>query len=95
MDNLTHSLTGVLLSRAGLNRLHKQSVWILLLSANIPDVDVVSALGGTANYFHNHRWITHAIVMAPVNVLLFVAIPKVPRKIRPLQSSSSPIFSSG
>jgi inner membrane protein len=70
VDNLTHSLTGVLLSRAGLNRMHKQSVWILFLSANIPDVDVVSALGGTANYFHYHRWITHAIAMAPVMAVI-------------------------
>lgn len=66
MDNITHSLTGFLLSRAGLNRLHKQSAGILFLAANAPDCDVVSAFGGAANYFHYHRWITHAIAMAPV-----------------------------
>lgn len=66
MDNITHSLTGLLLSRAGLNRLHKQSVWIMFLSANIPDCDAVSAFGGATNYFHYHRWITHAFAMVPV-----------------------------
>ena len=77
MDNLTHSLTGVLLSRAGLNRLHRQATGILFLAANVPDCDVASALGGAANYFHYHRWITHAVAMAPVMAVLPLLIVRL------------------
>ena len=46
MDNVTHTLTAVVLSRAGLNRWHPQSIWLLMLAANIPDIDIVAALRG-------------------------------------------------
>jgi inner membrane protein len=66
MDNLTHTLTGVVLSRAGLNRWYSKSIALLILSANIPDIDIVAAFGGAFNYFVFHRSVTHAIAMAPV-----------------------------
>jgi len=66
MDNLTHSLTGAFLSRAGLNRLTPDATWILVLAANAPDVDVVSALGGPALALHWHRGITHSLAFSPV-----------------------------
>jgi inner membrane protein len=74
MDNLTHTLTGVLLARTGLNRLTPRGMWIAAISANIPDVDAVSIIGGTETYFRYHRWITHAIVSAPVMALLVVLL---------------------
>ncbi|MGI8988636.1 MAG: metal-dependent hydrolase [Bryobacteraceae bacterium] len=66
MDNLTHTLTGLFLSRAGLNRLTPRATWILLLAANAPDVDVVSAAGGSLNFLHYHRHFTHSLLFAPV-----------------------------
>lgn len=66
MDNLTHSLTGLMLSRAGLNRLHPRASALLLLSANAPDVDVASLWGGPGAYLEYHRGITHAIVFIPM-----------------------------
>jgi len=72
VDNLTHSLTGILLSRAGFNRVTPQATWILLLAANAPDIDVVSAFGGSLNYLHYHRHITHSLVMLPVLPLFCV-----------------------
>lgn len=77
MDNLTHTLTGVALSRAGLNRLAPQATWILLLSANVPDVDLVTALGGAARYLDYHRHLTHAVLLIPVMALLAVAIVRL------------------
>jgi hypothetical protein len=41
---------GLALSRAGLNRLTPQATAILLLAANAPDIDVVSAAGGSLAY---------------------------------------------
>ena len=70
MDNLTHSLTGIMLARAGLDRYTPRAAWILLLAANAPDIDVVSAFGGSLNYLHYHRHLTHSLVMLPVLPLL-------------------------
>jgi inner membrane protein len=77
VDNLTHSLTGILLSRAGFNRLTPQAPWILLLAANAPDIDVVSAFGGSLNYLHYHRHITHSLVMLPVLPLVCVVVVRL------------------
>jgi inner membrane protein len=74
MDNLTHTLTGVLLARAGLSRLTPRGVWIAAIAANIPDIDVVSLAGGPATYFVYHRWITHAVVSVPVMAILPVLV---------------------
>lgn len=73
MDNLTHSLTGVFLARAGLGRFSPRATWILLLAANAPDIDVVSALGGSLNYLHYHRHLTHSLLALPVLALACVA----------------------
>ena len=45
MDNLTHTLTGVLLARAGLNRLTPRAMLIVIIAANVPDFDVVQSRG--------------------------------------------------
>lgn len=74
MDNLTHTLTGLALSRAGLNRFSPQATWLLLLAANAPDVDIVTAFGGSAFYLDYHRHLTHSFLAAPLIALLPVAI---------------------
>ena len=70
MDNLTHTLTGLLLSRAGLNRLSARPGLILMLAANVPDIDIISLLGGPLSYLHYHRLYTHAIAIAPLIAVL-------------------------
>src|ERR1700730_1562873 len=74
MDNITHALTGLALSRAGLNRWYSHSALVLVLAANAPDLDIVMALRGSLPYFEHHRGISHAIVMAPVIALLVVML---------------------
>lgn len=74
MDNLTHALTGVVMSRAGLHRWYPHSGVLLVLAANAPDIDILAAFGGSLNYFVNHRGITHSIAMAPLMALLPVLI---------------------
>ena len=74
MDNLTHTLTGVLLARAGLSRLSPRATWIAALAANIPDVDAVSVAGGAGTYFMYHRWATHAVLFVPVMAALAVLV---------------------
>jgi inner membrane protein len=74
MDNLTHSLTGLMLSRAGLNRFYPRATLVLVLAANIPDIDLVTIVRGPLYYFEQHRGITHSIAAAPVMALLPVLI---------------------
>lgn len=74
MDNVTHTLTGLALSRAGLDRFYPRAALVLMLSANVPDIDIVTALRGGLTYFENHRGITHSIAAAPVMALLPVLV---------------------
>src|SRR5881409_3564958 len=62
MDDLTHSLVGLTAAKAGLERLSPYTAAVCILSANAPDVDVVTILGGRWTALHYHRGITHSIV---------------------------------
>lgn len=74
MDNLTHTLTGLALSRAGLNRWYGRPALVLILAANIPDIDIVTLIRGPFVYFENHRGLTHSIAMMPVMAVLPVLV---------------------
>lgn len=66
MDNLTHSLTALLLARAGLNRLAPRATVLAVIAANLPDLDIVTAVNGQASYLANHRGFSHALLLAPL-----------------------------
>jgi inner membrane protein len=71
MDNLTHTLTGLMLSRIGLNSWCPRATPVLLLAANAPDIDVISSLtGGATEYLHHHRGFTHGLITAPAMAAL-------------------------
>lgn len=74
MDNITHTLAGVLLERAGLGKLYPKATVLLILAANAPDVDIVAAARGALNYLHYHRSITHSVLFLPVMALLPVLV---------------------
>jgi inner membrane protein len=77
MDNLTHTATGLFLSRVGLGRWSPRALPILLLAANAPDIDILSAAGGSLDYLHYHRHLTHSLVAMPVMALLTVVVVRV------------------
>jgi inner membrane protein len=61
LDNLTHTLTGVLLGRAGLKRLTGRATAALVVSSNLPDIDGwVAPLFGLQP-IAVHRGFTHGI----------------------------------
>jgi inner membrane protein len=62
MDNLTHSLVGLAVAKAGLERLSPGATVACMLAANAPDLDILATLGGKWFYLHHHRGITHSIV---------------------------------
>jgi inner membrane protein len=74
MDNLTHSLTGLALARAGLDRICPRATLLLIVSANIPDCDIVGLLGGRLEYLEVHRGYTHSLLLSPAMALLSVGI---------------------
>jgi inner membrane protein len=77
LDNPTHLLAGCFLSRAGLNRITPRATAILLLSSNIPDIDIVALAGGGPNYLHWHRYWTHTFLLSPLLALAAVAIVRM------------------
>ena len=63
MDGLTHSLLGLTAAKAGLERWSPYSAAVCVLSANAPDIDVVSGFFGDRwTVLQYHRGITHSIV---------------------------------
>jgi inner membrane protein len=82
LDNLTHSLVGVFLARAGLNSLAPDAMPILLLAANAPDIDVVGGLGGAAMLLQWHRSWTHSLAFSLVLAVAAVALVRIFSKIR-------------
>ena len=61
MDNLTHTLTGVLLGRAGLKRLTGRATAALIIASNLPDIDSFVAPLFGAQPIEAHRGFTHGI----------------------------------
>ncbi len=74
MDNVTHSLTGFALARAGLDRWCPRATLLLLLSANAPDCDILSLTQGQLAYLEAHRGYTHSLLLAPVMALVCVVV---------------------
>lgn len=60
MDNLTHTLVGVAIGRAGLARRTPMAMAALVIGANLPDVDILGLLVGQNLGFR--RGITHGIL---------------------------------
>ena len=74
MENLTHTLTGLMLARIGLNRLAPQATAALVLASNLPDIDFVYYLGGPLSYLQYHRHWTHGLPLSPILALLNIGI---------------------
>lgn len=74
MDNVTHTLTGLALSRAGLHRFSPRSVLLLILSANAPDIDIVALGRGGFRYLEVHRGYTHCLLGLPFMAALAVFV---------------------
>jgi inner membrane protein len=74
MDNVTHTLTGLALARTGLKRFTPQGTLLLVIAANLPDIDMVSWFKGWLLTVENHRGYTHSLIGLPVVAALAVAL---------------------
>lgn len=70
MDNVTHSLVGLMLARAGLEKTTARGTAMMVLAANAPDVDAVVWFTGTMRYIEYHRTYTHSLTFLPLVALL-------------------------
>jgi inner membrane protein len=77
MDNVTHTLTALLLARAGLNRWTPHAAPALVLAANLPDADVVTRLGGSLTYLDHHRGWTHTWLLLPAMAIVAAALVRL------------------
>ena len=91
MDNLTHTLTAVAISQAGLNRKTRFATLAVIAGANLPDVDVVAWTRGTATYLQYHRGLTHSLLGVTVlGSLAGAAIYYLGRRAAPKASARPP-----
>jgi inner membrane protein len=84
VDNLTHTLTAVALSHAGLHRKTRFATLTLIVAANLPDIDILSRFWGGANYLKYHRGFTHSILgVSLLAFLLALTVYSLGRKAKP------------
>src|ERR1700677_3455217 len=69
MDNVTHSLVGLMMARGSGRKGAMMGV-----AANLPDVDIVSWAGGALTYLEYHRGILHSVTAAPVLALIVMLL---------------------
>lgn len=69
MDNLTHALVGVALSRLGFKNRVPYATTALVIAANLPDVDFIFGWN-SVEYLAHHRGLTHSLVAWPVWTIL-------------------------
>ncbi|MGH9942221.1 MAG: metal-dependent hydrolase [Pyrinomonadaceae bacterium] len=86
MDNLTHTLVGLVAAKAGLERVSPYATAVCVLAANGPDADILAALGGHWFYLEHHRGVTHSLVgtlaLSLLIPLLFYAADRVLARLR-------------
>jgi inner membrane protein len=86
MDNLAHTLVGLAVAKAGLERGSPYATTVCVLAANAPDADILAAVRGRWFYIENHRGITHSIVgvlaLAVLIPLAFYFIEKLIARMR-------------
>jgi membrane-bound metal-dependent hydrolase YbcI (DUF457 family) len=80
MDNITHTLTGALAAKLvegkalpvdDEKRQRRTLFWVLVICANLPDIDVpLNFLVDSTFSIIHHRGITHSVLFAPIFALL-------------------------
>jgi inner membrane protein len=91
MDNLTHTLSGIALSQAGLNRKTRFATLALILGSNAPDVDIVTRFWGSSRYLEYHRGITHSLLGASTLAVVLTALIYFPGRLGRPKPSAPPL----
>ena len=73
MDNITHTLVGLMLARTGLERTTVRGTAMMMLAANAPDIDGIFWFD-RLRYMEYHRGYPHAFAFVPLVALLPMAV---------------------
>jgi inner membrane protein len=73
MDNITHTLVGLMLARTGLEKTTVRGTAMMMLAANAPDIDGVFWFD-RLRYLEYHRGYPHAFAVVPLLALLPMAV---------------------
>jgi membrane-bound metal-dependent hydrolase YbcI (DUF457 family) len=73
MDPVTHALTSVALSRAGLNKTARLATPMLVVSGLVADFDLLSYFAGPSAYFRVHRAWGHSLIGSFILALVVAA----------------------
>ena len=82
MDNLCHSLVGMALSRAGLNRRTALATSTLVIANNLPDIDVGVFATGTLAMSFRRGWTHGVLAQAALPIVLTGAMLVYDRYVR-------------
>ncbi len=74
MDNIAHALTGAALGEAGLKRLTGLGMPVLILSANLPDVDAIAFFAGSGGLALRRGWSHGPLALVILPALLALAM---------------------
>jgi inner membrane protein len=73
MDNITHTLVGLMMARTGLEKTTPRGTALMMLAANAPDIDGIFWFD-RLRYMEYHRGYPHALPLAPLVALLPMAL---------------------
>jgi inner membrane protein len=73
MDNITHTLVGLMLARTGLEKTTVRGTAMMMLAANAPDIDGIFWFD-RLRYMEYHRGYPHALPFVPLLALLPMAL---------------------
>lgn len=70
MDNLTHTLVGIALSRCYFKRRMVYATTAMVIAANLPDIDLLWSGFNNIRYLEWHRGVSHSLLAWPVWAVL-------------------------
>ena len=70
MENITHTIVGLMLARTGLEKTTPRGAAMMMLAANLPDIDGIYYFMDRQRYIEYHRTYTHTVLFLPVMALL-------------------------
>lgn len=82
MEPVTHMLFGACLSRTGFNRKTALATPLMVIAAEIPDLDIFTELRGPVYGFQHHRGATHTFLGVPFDAAAALLIVYVIHRIR-------------
>jgi inner membrane protein len=74
MDPFTHLLTGACLARTGFNRKAAYATAVMVVAADLPDIDTLWAIRGPVAAFQHHRGWTHTFLGVPFEAAAVVGV---------------------